>query len=134
MDLDEHREQLIARARACDGVTSLVFFGSATTAEQGRRDVWSDLDVRTHALCCLCWAIRGRLAPAVSQAPSAFDPTRRLESAYPQLGGPIVAAVGRPAEDAARLLFDIAREELEPSWAQIPTAAADLVAARLGWV
>lgn len=245
MTFAEHREQLISQARACDGVTSLVFFGSATTAAEGQRDAWSDLDfnlfataeavdrvradwpflpfpsrlvltaregtdggvaiyddgtvyefgaglpwdirdparevvldggdlrlaappdppdpgneirlflaklylgvgrvrrgevlsggslIRTHALTCLCWAIRGRLAPAGSQAPSAFDPTRRLESAYPQLGRRLAAAVDRPAEDAARLLFVTAREVLEPGWADFPTAAAELVAARLGWV
>jgi hypothetical protein len=244
MDLGEHREQLIARASACEGVTSLVFFGSATTAAQGRRDVWSDLDfnlfataeaveavrcnwpflpfpsrlvltaregadggvaiyddgtvyefgvglpwdirdparevvldggdlrlagppdhpdaaneirlfltklylgvgrvrrgevlsgstlIRTVALTHLCAAIRGRLAPAGPDEPSAFDPTRRMESAYPQIGRRLAAALDHPAEDAARLMLDIAREELEPNWAQFPTAATALVAARLGW-
>ena len=36
-------------------------------------------------------------------------------------------------EDAARALFHLTREILEPGWDEFPTRAADAVAMRLGW-
>lgn len=89
--------------------------------------------IRTYAATCLAHAVRSRLVPAGPDDPSAFDPLRRLEAAYPVVGQRLVAAVDRPAEAAARELFDVARELLEPGWADFPSGAADLIAGRLGW-
>lgn len=44
MDLAEHRDALVDACRQTPGVTSLVVFGSASGAGEGRRDEWSDLD------------------------------------------------------------------------------------------
>jgi hypothetical protein len=244
MNLDEHRSRLVERCRQTHGVTSLVFFGSATDGGSTRRDEWSDLDfnlfaaphrvdeirrewpflpspdrivlrarehgdggvvlyddgvvyefgagspweirdphrqvvldggdlrighppsapdaanevslflaklylgvgrarrgevvsagalVRTHAVTCLCHAIRARLAPQRAVEASAFDPLRRFEDAYPQLGDLLSAALASPVEAAGRQLFELARTRLEPGWPEFPSRAADLVAARFGW-
>lgn len=244
MNLDEHRRALIDRCRHTDGVTSLVFFGSATDASAARRDEWSDLDfnlfltpeaapwlradwpflpdrdqvvleareygdggvvlyadgtvyefgaglpwqirdphrevvldggdldfgeppapgdpandvrlflaklylgtgrvrrgevlsggtlIRTYALTHLTAVLRARLAPTGPVDGSPFDPLRRFERAFPDIGVRLVAAIDRPAEQAARGLFAVARELLESGWPEFPTAAAELVAARFGW-
>ena len=44
MELNEHRDALLARCRRTPGVTSLVVFGSSAGGGDGRRDGWSDLD------------------------------------------------------------------------------------------
>ncbi len=244
MNLDEHRRALIERCRHTEGVTSLVFFGSAAQTSADRRDEWSDLDfnlflapeaasdlragwpflpdrhqvvleardngdggvvlyadgtvyefgagrpwqirdphrevvldggdlefgeppapgdpandvrlflaklylgagrvrrgetlsggtlIRTFALTSLCAALRARLTPAGPDEPSPFDPLRRFEQAFPEVGERLDAAIDQPAEAAARTLFALARELLEPGWPKFPTVAADLIAARFGW-
>lgn len=245
MDLDEHREALIERCRATEGVTSLVLFGSAAQEGEARRDEWSDLDfnlfltpeaapsgragwpflpdrdraileareygdggvvlyddgtlyefsagrpwqirdphrevvldggdlefgeppapgdpandvrlflaklylgtgrvrrgevlsggtlIRTYALTHLIAVLRARLTPTGPDDPSPFDPLRRFEQAHPDVGARLDAAVDQPAEPAARALFVLAREELEPGWREFPSVAADLIAARFGWL
>ncbi len=89
--------------------------------------------IRTYAASALAHVIRARLAPTGPDDPSAFDPLRRLETAYPQVGGRLAAAVDQPAEDAARGLWAVARDELEPSWRDYPSKAAQVIAQRLGW-
>lgn len=44
MDLQTHRDALLAAALATPGITSFGFFGSAASAAADRRDEWSDLD------------------------------------------------------------------------------------------
>jgi len=51
----------------------------------------------------------------------------------PDQAAAIAAAVAQPVEPAARALFELLRRELEPGWAELPTAAADVVARRFGW-
>lgn len=89
--------------------------------------------IRTYAATCLAHVLRARLAPTGPDDPSAFDPLRRLEAAYPRVGERFAAALDGPAEEAARGLFQLARDELEPGWADYPSEAARLVEARLGW-
>ncbi|HRW19729.1 MAG TPA: hypothetical protein P5181_12875 [Dermatophilaceae bacterium] len=92
--------------------------------------------IRTYALGCLAAVLRSRIEPesVVPQADrSPFDPLRRLEVAYPILGGQIAEALDRPAEETASRLLALAREHLEPGWPDFPTEAADLVADRFGW-
>lgn len=87
--------------------------------------------VRTYALTCLCEALRQRLAPDAPRSP--FDALRRLEDALPDTAARIAALLDAEVEVCARGMFDLARDLLEPGWAGFPGAAADVVAARLGW-
>jgi hypothetical protein len=66
--------------------------------------------------------------------PERIDTARRFEAAYPEVGAAIGAALAQPVEDAARDLHALARRALEPGWEEFPSAAADAVARRLGWV
>lgn len=84
-------------------------------------------------MTCLCHAIHARLAPGRTVEASAFDPLRRFEDAYPQLGDLLSAALASSVEAAGRQLFELARTRLEPGWPEFPSRAADLVAARFGW-
>lgn len=91
--------------------------------------------IRSAALTQLCHALRAREpASADSVEVNPFDPLRRFEAARPQLGARLAAAVDSPAEESARALFELAREVLEPGWPEFPSAAADVVARRVGWV
>ncbi len=89
--------------------------------------------VRTWAVQHLVRALRGR-AGWDSGVRDGIDPVRRFEQEFPEEGARIAAAVAQPVEDAARTLFSLTRELLEPGWDAFPTGAADAVAARLGWV
>lgn len=76
-------------------------------------------------------AVRARIP--VDGSRDAIDPVRRFERDYPELGARLRAALGAPVEQAARGMFDLLRETLEPGWDAFPSRAADVVAARLGW-
>lgn len=89
--------------------------------------------VRCHAPAALTQAVRGRLRPAVVDDSNPFDGLRRFETAYPELGARLAAAVELPAEAAGLSLFRLARADLEPGWDGFPSRAADVVARRLGW-
>ena len=89
--------------------------------------------IRCQACTALAAVLRGRLAPSGPVEPNPFDPLRRFEGAYPELGRRLIQAVDRPAEAAGLALFRLARDVLEPGWPQFPTQAADLIARRLGW-
>jgi hypothetical protein len=89
--------------------------------------------IRQWAVQLLVRAIRGRFAEASTSLRDTIDPVRRFEFDFPEWGARIAAVLERPAEDAARGLFDLTREILEPAWDAFPTRAADAVAARLGW-
>jgi len=93
--------------------------------------------VRTWAVQCLVRAVRARAAEAAGvaagDAAPPIDPVRRFERDHPVVAGRIAHALERPVADAARELYDIARQTLEPGWEQFPTRAADAVALRLGW-
>ena len=91
------------------------------------------LFIRQWAVQLLVRAIRGRFAEASTTLRDTIDPMRRFEHDFPEWGARIADAVARPAEDAAHALFALTREILEPGWDAFPTAAADAVAARLGW-
>jgi len=89
--------------------------------------------IRSHALAALAVALRARHPHRVSADENPFDPLRRFETVHPELGARLVDAITQPAEASARTLFDLARAELEPGWADFPSPAADRVATRLGW-
>ena len=88
--------------------------------------------VRQWAVQHLVRAIRERVPTTVAD-PEHIDGARRFEAAYPQVGARLNAALDQPVEDAARALYVLARDVLEPGWDDFPTRAADVVAARLGW-
>lgn len=89
--------------------------------------------IRQWAVQLLVRAIRGRFTEASTSLRDTIDPMRRFEQDFPEWGARIAQAVAQPAEDAARAVFDLTREILEPGWDDFPTAAADAVAGRLGW-
>ncbi|WP_129336807.1 hypothetical protein [Cellulomonas endophytica] len=101
-------------------------------ARRGER-VAAGLMVRAWALGHLLRAVRARLAPAGAH-PEPLDPSRRLEAAVPDVAAEIDDALAWPVEEAALALFRLARARLEPDWPAFPTAVADAVALRLGWV
>ncbi|MGC5224581.1 hypothetical protein ACPW96_18605 [Micromonospora sp. DT81.3] len=108
-------------------VKLMIGFGRATRGEV----ISGSMFVRAHAVTYLTLAIRQRIAPAAEDADAdAFDPSRRFEVDYPEISRRIGAALGAPVVDAARELLTILRGVLEPGWAEFPTAAADIVAAR----
>lgn len=90
--------------------------------------------VRQWAVQHLLRAVRARVpaAPGVTGR-EAIDPARRFEAAYPELGARLADVLARPVEDAARGVYDLVRDVLEPGWDAFPTRAADAVATRLGW-
>ncbi|GAA1997351.1 hypothetical protein [Microbacterium pumilum] len=90
--------------------------------------------IRSWAVQCLVCAIRGRFADRSTTLRDTIDPLRRFEQDFPEWAARIAAALESPVEDTARILFNLAREILEPGWNGFPASAADAVAARLGWV
>jgi len=89
--------------------------------------------VRGWAVQLLVRAIRGRFAESSTTLRDTIDPMRRFEADFPEWAARIAALLEAPVEDAARGLFSLAREVLEPGWPEFPTRAADAVAGRLGW-
>jgi hypothetical protein len=89
--------------------------------------------IRQWAVRHLVRAIRGRFAEASTFLRDTIDPMRRFERDFPVWGERIAAALDLPLQDAARDLFTLTREILEPDWDEFPTRAADAVARRLGW-
>jgi len=90
--------------------------------------------IRGQALSALAATLRQRVPPEVDTEPNPFDPLRRFDISYPELGRRLAAAVDRPADAAGLALFEIAREVLEPGWPEFPTRAAEVIARKLGWV
>ncbi len=89
--------------------------------------------VRQWAVQALVRAIRGRFPQGSTTARDLIDPLRRFESDFPREAALIAEALDHPAEEAARRLFALTRELLEPRWADFPSRAADAVADRLDW-
>ncbi|MFE7846340.1 hypothetical protein ACFUTX_14225 [Microbacterium sp. NPDC057407] len=89
--------------------------------------------IRQWAVQLLVRAIRGRFTESSTSVRDTIDPVRRFERDFPEWGARIADAVERPVEEAARALFALTREILEPGWDEFPTAAADAVKRRLGW-
>ncbi|MFH8248961.1 hypothetical protein ACH3VR_01155 [Microbacterium sp. B2969] len=89
--------------------------------------------VRGWAVRLLVRVVRARLSARSTSARDTIDPMRRFEQDFPDWSAAIAAAIAQPVEEAACALFVMARSELEPGWTEFPTAAADAVAARLGW-
>jgi hypothetical protein len=89
--------------------------------------------VRAWAVQCLVRAIRGRFAEQSTTLRDTIDPMRRFERDFPEWSARIATAVEGSVEEAARSLFGLTREILEPGWDAFPARAADVVAARLGW-
>ena len=89
--------------------------------------------IRTSAVQHLVRAIRGRFAERSTTLRDTIDPLRRFERDYPAEAGTIARILDAPVEDAARGLFQLGRELLEPGWPAFPSRAADAVARRLGW-
>jgi hypothetical protein len=88
--------------------------------------------VHVFAVTHFARAVRARL-PVEGSVRDRIDPVRRFERDYPELGAALRVRLGAPIEDAARGLFDLLRETLEPGWDAFPSRAADVVATRLGW-
>lgn len=89
--------------------------------------------VRSWAVQCLVRAIRGRYSERSSTLRDTIDPMRRFEHDFPEWAARIAGALQGSVEEGARALFDLTRQILEPGWNAFPSAAADAVAARLGW-
>lgn len=89
--------------------------------------------IRIWAVNHLVRAIRGRFPRSVDTVRDPIDPTRRFEREYPDEAAQIAAALEQPAEHAARRLYELTREVLEPRWEEFPRRAADAIARRLGW-
>ena len=89
--------------------------------------------VRGAAVIHLVRAIRGRFGDRSTTRRDIIDPLRRFERDFPEWGARIAEAASAPVEDAARGLYDLAREILEPGWDAFPARAADAVARRLGF-
>lgn len=89
--------------------------------------------VRGAAVIHLVRAIRGRFGERSTARRDIIDPLRRFERDFPEWGARIAEATSAPVEDAARELYALAREILEPGWDAFPVRAADAVARRLGF-
>jgi len=89
--------------------------------------------VRTWAVQHLVRAVRGRFAHSSSTLRDTIDPVRRFERDFPEFGERLAALLAQPVEPAARDLLAFTREALEPDWPGFPSAAAEVVTARLGW-
>jgi hypothetical protein len=90
--------------------------------------------VRAWAVSLLVKVIWERIPAAHPELRDDLDELRRFERSYPMIGLRIEDALALPAEASARAIFDLSRELLEPDWPEFPSAAADAVARRLGWV
>ena len=88
--------------------------------------------VRTWAINHLIRAIRARM-PLPHPVGDSIDPVRRFERDYPELGARVARALEGTVEEAARAVFALLRDTLEPGWDEFPSRAADVVADRLGW-
>lgn len=93
--------------------------------------VAGNVHVRAWAVMPLAETLRQRMAPTAGRSP--FDPVRRLEQALPEVAARIGALLDTEVEACAVGLFGLSRELLEPGWADYPSRAADVIAARLGW-
>lgn len=89
--------------------------------------------IRQWAVKHLVLALRARAQIVDGAEPAGVEPTRRLEGAFPEIAADIEAAIAQPAERAAKSLFELTRQVLEPGWDEFPSAAADVIARRLGW-
>ena len=89
--------------------------------------------IRQWAVKHLVRALRGRHSDRSTIQRDAIDPVRRFEKDFPEAAARISSALAQEPEAAARALFGITRDVLEPGWDDFPTAAADAVADRLGW-
>ncbi len=89
--------------------------------------------IRGEAAGALASAVRALLPAVPDVEPSPFDPLRRIEAAYPFIGSRLAAACELPAETAARVLLELAEDELRPGWSHWPADAALVVRVRLGW-
>lgn len=88
--------------------------------------------VHVFAVTHFARAVRSRI-PVEASVRDGIDPLRRFERDYPELGATLRTVLGAPVEDAARGLFGLLRDVLEPGWDAFPSRAADVVATRLGW-
>lgn len=89
--------------------------------------------VRTWAVDLLVRVVRARIPSQLPSFRDKIDPLRRFERGYPELATRIDEVLAQDVEHAARGLFDLVREVLEPGWDAFPSDAADAVAARLDW-
>jgi len=82
----------------------------------------------------LLLAVIARRVPAAGQpAPDPFDPRRRFEAAYPEIGAQVAAALEQSPEGCARALLAIAEGQLAPGWAAFPHRGCRALRTRLGW-
>ncbi|GAA1961723.1 hypothetical protein [Microbacterium deminutum] len=143
-DEDETTAMLIAQARARaagadrfdpENDTKLMFVKLLIGVGRARRGEILNAGqfIRSWAVLCLVRAIRGRFVDRSTTLRDTIDPLRRFEQDFPEWGVRIALALEGSVEDAARSLFDLSREILEPGWTAFPTRAAGAVAARLGW-
>lgn len=88
--------------------------------------------VRGEAVDHLVRAAAERL-PADTSRLDVFDPRRRFEFLYPQLGTRLEKTVRLSVEAAANEIVLIAEQELEPGWPEFPHEGLAAVRARFGW-
>src|SRR6187431_2179864 len=70
--------------------------------------------VRAWAVSLFVKVVWERLPSAHPELRDDLDELRRFERSYPELGARLEAALAQPAEAAARALFELTRETLEP--------------------
>ena len=89
--------------------------------------------IRTYATEHLLRLVRDLLPPDRIASLDGLDPWRRFESADNQFAAAVDSALGRPVEECARALLDLAAATLPARWPDCP--AQDLVVVRtlLGW-
>jgi hypothetical protein len=89
--------------------------------------------IRSEAAGLLLAVIARRVPAAAPQSPDPFDPRRRFELAYPQIGAQIAAALEQDPERCARALLSVAEEHLAPRWDAFPHRGCLALRTRLGW-
>lgn len=125
------------RGRPRDGRDDGYLFGMTVTAalvaagRARRGETLSASFFVTSGVTHLARLLARTLAAENASLLDAFDPLRRFERVYPELGAELAAVVRRPPEDGAPALLDVLERELRPRRPELAWAAVDAVRARL---
>src|SRR5690606_6039430 len=90
--------------------------------------------VRNGAVNRLANVIAERIIGDRPERLDTLDNYRRLELVFPKIAARIADAQEHDVETAARMLLELAEDELAPGWDGFPVAAAEAVRLRFGWV